>query len=74
MFDISSHEYAEVARWFSENIPGACGQVEKWLGGMPLVHAFTLVAHRRKAGDFKKMRPSSERGMEQQRAVKDSLG
>ncbi|KAG2142145.1 hypothetical protein BD769DRAFT_1772661 [Suillus cothurnatus] len=29
-------------------------QVEKWLGGMPLVHAFTLVVAHRKAGDFKK--------------------
>jgi hypothetical protein len=52
--DISSHEYAKIARWFSENIPGASSQVEKWLGGMPLVHAFTLVVAHRKAGDFKK--------------------
>ncbi|KAG1771883.1 hypothetical protein EV702DRAFT_1048813 [Suillus placidus] len=52
--DISTHEYAKIARWFSENIPGASGQVEKWLGGMPLVHAFTLVVAHRKAGDFKK--------------------
>ncbi|KAG2127389.1 hypothetical protein BD769DRAFT_1775934 [Suillus cothurnatus] len=29
-------------------------QVEKWLSGMPLVHAFTLVVAHRKAGDFKK--------------------
>ncbi|KAG2042438.1 hypothetical protein BDR03DRAFT_996731 [Suillus americanus] len=34
---------AKIARWFSENIPGASSQVEKWLGGMPSVHAFTLV-------------------------------
>jgi hypothetical protein len=52
--DISSHEYAKIARWFSENVPGAASQVEKWLGGMPLVHAFTLVVAHRKAGDFKK--------------------
>ncbi|KAG2133699.1 hypothetical protein DEU56DRAFT_888775 [Suillus clintonianus] len=52
--DISSHEYAKIARWFSENIPGASSQVEKWLGGMALVHAFTLVVAHRKAGDFKK--------------------
>jgi hypothetical protein len=39
--------------WFSENIPGAFSQVGKWLSGMPLVHAFTLVTHQ-KAGDFKK--------------------
>ncbi|KAG1776819.1 hypothetical protein EV702DRAFT_1268704 [Suillus placidus] len=50
--DVSTHEYAKTARWFSENIPGASGQVEKWLGGMPLVHAFTLVVAHRKAGDF----------------------
>ncbi|KAG1887942.1 uncharacterized protein F5891DRAFT_966429 [Suillus fuscotomentosus] len=52
--DISSHEYAKIARWFSENVPGASGQVEKWLGGMPLVHAFTLVVAHRKASDFEK--------------------
>ncbi|KAG1852155.1 hypothetical protein DFJ58DRAFT_746182 [Suillus subalutaceus] len=51
--DISSHEYAKIACWFAENIPGASSQFEKWLGGMPLAHAFTLVAHR-KAGYFKK--------------------
>ncbi|KAG1816539.1 uncharacterized protein BJ212DRAFT_1480968 [Suillus subaureus] len=32
---------------------GASSQVERRLGGMPVVHAFTLVAHR-KAVDFKK--------------------
>ncbi|KAG1793398.1 hypothetical protein EV424DRAFT_1605364 [Suillus variegatus] len=52
--DIPSHEYAKIAHWFSENVPGASGQVEKWLGGMPLVHAFTLVVAHRKASDFKK--------------------
>ncbi|KAG1896522.1 uncharacterized protein F5891DRAFT_1175109 [Suillus fuscotomentosus] len=52
--DISSHEYAKIARWFSENVPGASGQVETWLGGMPLVHAFTLVVAHRKASDFEK--------------------
>ncbi|KAG2110441.1 hypothetical protein BD769DRAFT_79396 [Suillus cothurnatus] len=36
--DISSHEYAKIARWSSENIPGA----------------FTLVVAHRKAGNFKK--------------------
>ncbi|KAG0692894.1 hypothetical protein DFH29DRAFT_816991, partial [Suillus ampliporus] len=52
--DISSREYAKIARWFSDNIPGAPSQVQKWLGGMPLVHAFTLVVAHRKAGEFKK--------------------
>ncbi|KAG2105525.1 uncharacterized protein F5147DRAFT_242746 [Suillus discolor] len=52
--DISSHEYAKIARWFSENVPGVSGQVEKWLGGMPLVHALTLVVACRKASDFEK--------------------
>jgi hypothetical protein len=52
--DILSHEYAKIAHWFSENIPGAASQVEKWLSGMPLVHAFTLVVTHWKAGDFKK--------------------
>ncbi|KAG1726202.1 hypothetical protein EDB19DRAFT_1592340, partial [Suillus lakei] len=47
--DFSSHEYAKIAHWFSENIPSASDQVKKWLGGMHLVHAFTLVAN-----DFKK--------------------
>ncbi|KAG1790942.1 uncharacterized protein HD556DRAFT_1221885, partial [Suillus plorans] len=47
--DISSHKYAKIAHWFSENIPGVSSQVEKWLGDMPLVHAFTLVA-----SDFEK--------------------
>ncbi|KAG0698739.1 hypothetical protein DFH29DRAFT_1071035 [Suillus ampliporus] len=40
--DISSREYAKIARWFSGNIPGAPSQVQKWLGGMSL------------AGEFKK--------------------
>ncbi|KAG1732964.1 hypothetical protein EDB19DRAFT_1831125 [Suillus lakei] len=34
--DISSRKYTKIAYWFSENIPGASDQVEKWLGGMPL--------------------------------------
>ncbi|KAG0699499.1 hypothetical protein DFH29DRAFT_936348, partial [Suillus ampliporus] len=54
--DISSREYAKIARWFSDNIPGAPSQVQKWLGGMPLVHAFTLVVAHRKAGEFKNAR------------------
>ncbi|KAG1744438.1 hypothetical protein EDB19DRAFT_1961697, partial [Suillus lakei] len=52
--DISSRKYAKIAHWFSDNIPGASDQVEKWLSGMPLVHAFTLVVAHRKASDFKK--------------------
>ncbi|KAG0695552.1 hypothetical protein DFH29DRAFT_814065, partial [Suillus ampliporus] len=52
--DISSRKYAKIAHWFSDNIPGAPSQVQKWLGGMPLVHAFTLVVAHRKAGKFKK--------------------
>jgi hypothetical protein len=41
--NISSHKYAKITCWFSENISCASSQVEKWLGGMPMVHAFTLV-------------------------------
>ncbi|KAG1727613.1 hypothetical protein EDB19DRAFT_1833038 [Suillus lakei] len=70
--DISSREYAKIARWFSENIPGASYQVGKWLGGMSLVHALSLLPTERQVTS--KMRGSSERGMERWRAIEHGIG